>query len=685
MNIPNTMTAVADLKTLVSIEYILRCHGSTADAHGRYRCPFPERHTNGDAHHSVTIKDGRAYCWSQHCLGERGADVFELVGLLEGLQTFKEQKRRVEELAGGRVTNGKRTSDGKRITWYEVRNQAGELVAIHERIDRNGGKEIIWRLPDGTKRLNGHKVEDLPLYGSEREWSDHDTRVLTEGEKAAEALWWAGVPALATVTGAHGTPSLAALEVLRGKDVLLWADNDEVGRAHMARVAERLHGIAKSLHIAEWAEAPPKGDAADFVAMHRYAPTLSERLRALLATARPWQADDGPMPFTALGDLLNEPEDSRPWILDSRLPAGGLSLLAGKPKAGKSTMARCLALAIARGESFLGFATTQGPVLYLALEEKRSEVRRHFRDMGATAEDPIYIFCAPSPADGLVLLRQAAERYRPRLIVVDPLFRFTRVKDANDYAAVTAALEPLGTLARDTGAGTLAVHHMGKGDREGGDAILGSTAIFAAVDTGLLLKRTDKYRTLSSVQRYGEDLAEITISWDSTARTMLAGPSRDEADQAATSDAILEYLGTLNAPVEEQPILEQVEGRRASKVKALRALVKDGRVTKTGKGGKADPFKYALPKEPREQEPQPEHGNKNALRSPSSPSRDSCSLVPDYIREQENKNRKSDLNPRQFNQDSCSHDSGPYVSQREQESSTWEHESGASEVINLAD
>lgn len=657
MSMSGTMTAGADLKALVSVEDILREHGSLPDARGRWRCPFPERHTHGDLHPSVTIKDGRASCWSQSCF--RGADVFELIGLLEGLQTFPEQQRRVEELAGLAHTNGK--GDRRIIATYDYANSEGTILF---QVVRFEPKDFRQRRPDG----NGGWVWDLkgiqPVLYRLPEVLKADTVLVLEGEKDVETAYRFELPpgwaATCNPMGAGKWRSEFS-DCLAGKPVVILPDADERGRQHGQQVAKSASDKASAVcmlslprgkDLTEWAETGK----------------TSEDFRTLLDTARPWQADDGPMSFTSLGDLLNEPEDSRPWVLDGRLPAGGLSLLAGKPKAGKSTMARCLALAIARGESFLGFATTPGPVLYLALEEKRSEVRRHFRDMGASAEDPIYIFCAPSPADGLVLLRQAAERYRPRLIIVDPLFRFTRVKDANDYAAVTAALEPLGTLARDTGAGTLAVHHMGKGDREGGDAILGSTAIFAAVDTGLLLKRTDKYRTLSSVQRYGEDLAEITISWDSTARTMLAGPSREEADQAATSDGILEYLGMLSTPVEEQPILEQVEGRRASKVKALRALVKDGRVTKTGKGGKADPFKYALPKEPREQEPQPEQGNKKAHESGSSPSRGSCSLVPDYIREQENKNGKSGLTPHQIKQDSCSRDFRLSDSEREQES-----------------
>jgi hypothetical protein len=80
------------------------------------------------------------------------------------------------------------------------------------------------------------------------------------------------------------------------------------------------------------------------------------------------------------------------------------------------------------------------------------------------------------------------------------LLRFVRVRDANDYAVVTAALEPLVTLARETGAHVLAVHHEGKLT---GTAVTASsaTAFFGAVDTALLLRRSEKYRTLSSAIR----------------------------------------------------------------------------------------------------------------------------------------------------------------------------------------
>lgn len=298
------------------------------------------------------------------------------------------------------------------------------------------------------------------------------------------------------------------------------------------------------------------------------------------------------MQFTRMADLLNENEDEIIWLMVDHLPMAGDSLLVAKPKVGKSTLSRCLALAVARGEEFLGCKTAQGSVFYLALEEKRAEVRRHFRAMGATSDDPIYVFCATSPADGLVQLHEAIKDIKPILVIIDPLFRLIRIKDGNDYAAVTNALEPLHALARQTGAHVLAVHHLGKGDRQGGDAVLGSTALFAAVDTLLIMKRSDKYRTLSSIQRYGTDLEEITLQYDETIRTLSAGVTRTEADQAEAEEAILEFFSKTEEAVEENVIHEAVEARRAVKLKAILKLVAGGKLNRTGTGKKGDRYRY---------------------------------------------------------------------------------------------
>ena len=305
-------------------------------------------------------------------------------------------------------------------------------------------------------------------------------------------------------------------------------------------------------------------------------------------------AHDG-LGLVSVGELLAETDTGPAWIVDQRLPAGGLGIIPGKPKAGKSTLSRVLAFHVSRGEPWLGFATMRGPVIYLALEEKRSEVRAHFEALGATSADPIYLLCATAPDDALSRLRREAERRRPVLIIVDPLFRFVRVPAelGNDYSAMSALLEPLLTLARETGAHVLVVHHLGKGNREGGDAILGSTAIFAAVDTALLLKRGERGRSLSSIQRYGDDLDEITLDFDPVTRDITAGPPPNELEELAARAEILKHLAGVPDPLTEAELEEAIECRTKTQRRALRQLVADGRVLKTGRGGKGDPFKYS--------------------------------------------------------------------------------------------
>jgi hypothetical protein len=332
------------------------------------------------------------------------------------------------------------------------------------------------------------------------------------------------------------------------------------------------------------------------------------------------------MTLIRLDDLFKEPEESVTWQVEGMLPTGGFSVLASKPKVGKSTLARNLALCTAQGEPFLNKAVNKGAVIYYALEEKKAEVKRHFKDMGATGEEDIYIYAGSAPVDALIQIKEVTESLKPALIIVDPLFRLARVKDGNDYIGVTQALEPLLRLARDTGSHVLCVHHTGKGDRQGGDSVLGSTAIFSSVDTLMIMKRHENYRTVHTIQRYGEDLEETTLHFDKDARTINIGKSKQEEDLTSLSDAIIEFLSSQSEPVTEPIIMEDVEGRTGLKRKALRELVKEEKVTREGKGGKGDPFKY------------------------------SCSLVPIYIQEQENENFNNELTPYNQTSNACSHE-----------------------------
>ncbi|MGD0950446.1 MAG: AAA family ATPase [Candidatus Binatia bacterium] len=333
--------------------------------------------------------------------------------------------------------------------------------------------------------------------------------------------------------------------------------------------------------------------------------------------------------FTRIGELLAEPEPQHEWLVDGLLPAGGFVVLVGKPKTGKSTLARTLCRAVAEGQPFLGRTVQQGRVLYLALEEKRSQVKGHFKALGAASDAPLGVFVGASPVDGLAQLAAALEHETAALVAIDPLFRFVRPRDGNDYAAMTAALDPVLALAHRSGACVLVTHHAPKGERADVDAPIGSTAIAGSADVVLVLKRSDRYRTLSSVQRVGEDLPETVVELDPETRAVRTAGTRQEADVSGVKSAIVEYLSGLNDPVDEPMINQHVEGRNAAKREALRALVAVGSLDRSGSGKRGDPYRYTL----------------------------SRTLVPAICGGQENEKPKSLGNPRQSSLYSCPRDS----------------------------
>ena len=81
-----------------------------------------------------------------------------------------------------------------------------------------------------------------------------------------------------------------------------------------------------------------------------------------------------------------------------------------------------------------------------------------------------------------------------------------------------------------------------------GTRVLGSTAILGAVDSALLMHRGGRFRTLSSRQRYGEDLEEITLDLDSATRNVTAGPPLADAEQAIAAQLILDFLAQGQPP-----------------------------------------------------------------------------------------------------------------------------------------
>jgi AAA domain-containing protein/Toprim domain-containing protein len=478
--------------------------------------------------------------------------------------------------------------DGKRqiIATYDYVDEEGKLLY---QVVRFEPKDFRQRRPDGVGgwiwNMNGapRALYRLP------EVLASDSVIICEGEKDCETAFTLGITA-ACNSGGAGKWKDEYSESFRAKTVTIIADADEPGRKHAQQVALSLAGKVRSLKVLEF---PNAKDLSEWIDRGGTCPELLDLIRNTPDWKPPIQQRG--FSLTSLRDLMLEPEERISWLLADKLPAGGLSVLSAKPKVGKSTFARCLSLAVSRGEPFLECETTKGPVIYLALEEKRSEVRRHFTDLGATGDEEIYVHAAAAPQEAVSELCQRTKQIRPVLIVIDPLFKFVRIRDEKAYAEVCNAIEPLLTLARESGAHVLLSHHNGKMEKaDATDSILGSTAIFGGVDSAIILKKSDRYRTVQSSQRYGTDWAEVVLNFDPAERSLSLGVERSEAEAERMGEAIVTYLSGCGGPQTRVQIESHVEGKTKHKRTALKALCAVGRLSESGAGAKGDPLRYQL-------------------------------------------------------------------------------------------
>ena len=91
--------------------------------------------------------------------------------------------------------------------------------------------------------------------------------------------------------------------------------------------------------------------------------------------------------FQTLAELEKNTVDID-WTIDELLSVGGFSIIAGPPKAGKSTLIRQLAKSVINGDPFLGRDVTKGKVLYFSFEEQGKIVLNQFKALGLDLNDP---------------------------------------------------------------------------------------------------------------------------------------------------------------------------------------------------------------------------------------------------------------------------------------------------------
>jgi hypothetical protein len=199
-----------------------------------------------------------------------------------------------------------------------------------------------------------------------------------------------------------------------------------------------------------------------------------------------------------LPDILAMEIPPPKWAVPGIL-SEGLTLLAGKPKLGKSFMALNLAITVAAGGLALGNVQTEpGEVLYLSLEDRlrrvQSRARRMLQHLGVEASRRLHVAVEwPRQGDGGLaeIVRWLERSSCPRLVIIDVWQKFRPnlkqgsqyEQDYNHSAALKSALD----AAQCSG---LALHHCKKAKADDVvDEISGTLGLAGAADGTLILTR----------------------------------------------------------------------------------------------------------------------------------------------------------------------------------------------------
>src|SRR5215208_1024026 len=304
-----------------------------------------------------------------------------------------------------------------------------------------------------------------------------------------------------------------------------------------------------------------------------------------------------PETFTA-AELMEMELPPVKWVVPGLLPEG-VTLLAGKPKLGKSWLAFGMAVAVASGGVVLGTKKAeQGEALYLALEDNQRRLQgRLGKLLGSDgAPEGLHISTAwPRIDEGgeEALEKWLTDHPDARLVAVDILKRVrprpTRYQSV--YDADYESLEALHALADKHGVAVLCIHHLRKaGADDPMDEISGSTGLSGAADGVLVLKR-DRGRADAYLHVDGRDIeepAELALTWDpETAGWTLAGDA-EQYRMSKSRAEVMQVMVRYGEPMTPTEVADAL-GKSFNSVKQrLWQMSKDGQLS-------ASDGRYSLP------------------------------------------------------------------------------------------
>jgi predicted ATP-dependent serine protease len=215
-----------------------------------------------------------------------------------------------------------------------------------------------------------------------------------------------------------------------------------------------------------------------------------------------------------LEDAPPEPD----WTWEGYLAPGTITLLAGRPKAGKSTLAFGLFGAVSEGSAFAGRNTRATGVLLLS-EERRDTLLQKQRRFNLNGSIDLLMRHEVGAESWPEVVSDAVARCKERglgVLVIDTFDKWAPLHgdQENSSGAVNEALRPLAEAAGE-GLAVLLITHQRKAGGSHGEAVRGSNALTGSVDVIVELERVGESnpdaRLLRSHSRHDGTPPELVV------------------------------------------------------------------------------------------------------------------------------------------------------------------------------
>jgi hypothetical protein len=301
------------------------------------------------------------------------------------------------------------------------------------------------------------------------------------------------------------------------------------------------------------------------------------------------------------------------WIVEGLLRVGRkrISLLAGKPEDGKSTIARQLAVAVTKGKPFLGRQTVRASVIYWQSEEEPGDVRDSLDRLGYdhTKDEKLLTFFGNAAENHVQSLREAlAAHPEVKLVLIETLDDLLKVSDIKENSAARAAFDKFDTVVVNDFShrvAFLALHQLKKRETDSvGDMLLGATVIRGRTDAKWYLRRVsdeDPRRIFTATVRKGQEISPTYLDYNPDTETSTLGMttteerkhSAQETDKRIVQEIVTFFKNNPDTSF-ERDCFPAISGNSDLKRRLFKRVCADGVLKRIGKGTKSSPFAYTV-------------------------------------------------------------------------------------------